>query len=114
MSNLKTPHPRVTRGQSLPKGAIKVSREAKQNLEALARVRKELNELNKQAGELRKLILAEAGSEESAVLVHNNKVVGKVSVETSMSVSKARLLEFRPDVFEELALPSKRVELDTK
>jgi len=113
LSNLKTPHPRVTRGQSLPKGAVKVSREAKQNLEALARVRKELNELNKQAGELRKLILAEAGSEESAVLVHNNKVVGKVSVETSMSVS-ARLLEFRPDVFEELALPSKRVELDTK
>lgn len=103
-----------TRGQALPKGAIKVTQQVKANLEELEVLRKQANELNKLANTLRKQILAEVGDDKDATLIFRNAVVGRVVVEHSKSVSKERLLQFRPDVFEELALPSKRTTLETK
>lgn len=105
--------PRTKRGSVLPKGTVKVSQECKANLEALEELRKQVNDLNRLANSLRKQVLAEVG-EKNATLVHRNAVVGHVVVETSMAVSKERLLEFRPDVFEELALPSQRVTVKSK
>lgn len=105
--------PRTKRGSALPKGSVKVSQECKANLESLEALRKQVNELNKLATTLRKQILAEVG-EKNATLVHRNSVVGHVVVETNMAVSKERLVEFRPDVFEELALPTQRVTVKSK
>ena len=105
--------PRTKRGSVLPKGTIKVSLECKANLEELEALRKQANDLTRLANSLRKKVLAEVG-EKNATLIHRNSVVGHVIVEESMAVSKERLIEFRPDVFEELALPSQRVTVKSK
>tara|TARA_B110000503_G_scaffold88259_1_gene133823 strand:- start:7677 stop:8012 length:336 start_codon:yes stop_codon:yes gene_type:complete len=101
------------RGQALPKGTLKVSREVATMLAELAEVRKRQNEEKRIADFLRKKIVSAVG-EENLTLIHNNRVVGSVSVDVSLSVRKERLLLERPDVFNELAEESKRVTLDTK
>lgn len=105
---------RVGKAKALPKGTKKVSREVKAKLAELELIRKQVNSANKLANTLRKEILDEVGSEKNLTLIHNNSVVGSVSVEISKSVSKEKLVSMFPDVFEALAEESRRVTLDTK
>lgn len=102
------------KGQAQIKGTIKVSREVVAKLAELEVVRDEMNKQKRIADALRKQILAEVGEDSSVTLIHNNKVVGSVSVETTLSVKKETLLLHHPDIFEALAEESKRVTLDTK
>jgi hypothetical protein len=100
--------------QAQIRGTLKVSREVVAKLAELEIARDEMNKQKRIADALRKQILAEVGDDVSATLIHNNKVVGSVDVEVSLSVKKETLLLQHPDIFEALAEETKRVTLEVK
>lgn len=99
-----------TRSAQLPKGAVKVTRSVVAMLQELEQVREVMNNAKRVSDALRKQILDEVGKG-NLTLVHANAIVGSVSVDSTLQVSKEKLQLLHPEIFNTLAEPSERVTL---